>query len=85
MCPLTRCAHSFGVAFGNLSPFGRLWLISPDSGLTQGHLFARVRKKDRQWAKKKHDALDVCFFCILFLQLIGEIATVHYIKPPACM
>jgi hypothetical protein len=31
---LTHSDHSFGVAFGNLSPFGRLWLISLDSGLT---------------------------------------------------
>jgi len=33
MCPLIHFVPSFGVAFGNLSPFGRLWLITPDSGL----------------------------------------------------
>ena len=27
LCPLIHFVHSFGVAFGNLSPFGRLWLI----------------------------------------------------------
>jgi hypothetical protein len=32
VCPLTHYAHSFGVAFGNLSPFGRLWLIMLRSG-----------------------------------------------------
>ena len=27
LCPLIHFFHSFGVAFGNLSPFGRLWSI----------------------------------------------------------
>ena len=27
LCSLIHVVHSFGVAFGNLSPFGRLWLI----------------------------------------------------------
>ena len=27
LCPLIHFVHSFGVAFGNLSPFGRLWSI----------------------------------------------------------
>ena len=31
-CPLIHCVHSSGVAFGNLSPFGRLWLIPLGSG-----------------------------------------------------
>ncbi len=31
-CPLTHYAHSLGVAFGNLSPFGRLWLNLLNSG-----------------------------------------------------
>jgi len=31
LCPLIHFVHSFGVAFGNLSPFGRLWLIPLNS------------------------------------------------------
>jgi hypothetical protein len=27
LCSLIHVVHSFGVAFGNLSPFGRLWSI----------------------------------------------------------
>ena len=33
LCPLIHCVHSCGVAFGNLSPFGRLWSILLNSGL----------------------------------------------------
>jgi len=35
--PLIHYVHSFGVAFGNLSPFGRLWSILPNSGLVEGN------------------------------------------------
>ena len=35
LCTLTRYAYSFGVAFGNLSPFGRLWSITAEFGLSK--------------------------------------------------
>ena len=33
LCSLIHFVHSFGVAFSNLSPFGRLWLIPLNSVL----------------------------------------------------
>jgi len=48
LCPLTHYAHSFGVAFGNLSPLGRLWSILLNSGLIKlGLRYAAYRYSRR--------------------------------------
>jgi hypothetical protein len=46
---LIHFVPSFGVAFGNLSPFGRLWLIPLDSGFTGCDAGAFVA---RMWLSK---------------------------------
>ncbi len=39
LCTLTHYAHPFGVAFDNLSSFGRLWLNLLHSGLFEWQLW----------------------------------------------
>jgi len=46
LCPLIHFVPSFGVAFGNLSPFGRLGLNLLNSGLSQKHLLKLYEKND---------------------------------------
>ena len=44
LCSLIHFVHSFGVAFGNLSPFSRLWLNLLNSGLSQKYLLKHYEK-----------------------------------------
>ena len=51
LCPLIHFVHSFGVAFGNLSPFGRFWSIPLISASTF------LQKRIASFPMRKHNSL----------------------------